>query len=595
MTKLKIDNNIFIAIFITIFITFWLWPLWNMNGLAVVSDANGYLQKIEAFKVTLIEYKQFPQNNPWIRGGQPLSVLILSPFSVQFWLALIFETKIAISYYILFCFLILFYGSYKLSSFYFKETLFKYSFALLSIFNIGLLFQLKGGHFVFLSFCYFPLILYFLFKHRSMKYSGIFSGYFYGLMLDTDVAYMSSYCALILLIYIIYFFLNFKNKSREKLIRWIYLFTLTALCVVGYKLNLLLEIRGEFPRNDGGSGYYSNLFSLVKSYLIPYYELSGNTFPGRRFCQSTWENSVYIGVIGFIFIYYSFKNSLNLIHYIVILLFLLQLGTKPFLPYGILQNLPVFDSHICYNRVRSFNSFYLSFLILFGFHYISQNKSVFKSKLQKLYKYRNYLLIFVILERLLTSHLLIYNTHKDYKDANTFSKYFVPFKNYEILKNFKNNEKFFNYSLLPTYEATKQNIGVMRWDGESFFKFTSYIEDGYFGPYAKDEVEYKGEFTVDEKIIEPSYWSPNLIIFKNLELNKKLKLNMSPNRGWKLNNKDLFPKNNIWDHNKEFTINITEPNITLKYEVPGKKRGIIINFSILFILLISLFYFRKKT
>jgi hypothetical protein len=595
MTKLKIDNNIFIAIFITIFITFWLWPLWNMNGLAVVSDANGYLQKIEAFKVTLIEYKQFPQNNPWIRGGQPLSVLILSPFSVQFWLALIFETKIAISYYILFCFLILFYGSYKLSSFYFKETLFKYSFALLSIFNIGLLFQLKGGHFVFLSFCYFPLILYFLFKHRSMKYSGIFSGYFYGLMLDTDVAYMSSYCALILLIYIIYFFLNFKNKSREKLIRWIYLFTLTALCVVGYKLNLLLEIQGEFPRNDGGSGYYSNLFSLVKSYLIPYYELSGNTFPGRRFCQSTWENSVYIGVIGFIFIYYSFKNSLNLIHYIVILLFLLQLGTKPFLPYGILQNLPVFDSHTCYNRIRSFNSFYLSFLILFGFHYISQNKSVFKSKLQKLYKYRNYLLIFVILERLLTSHLLIYNTHKDYKDANTFSKYFVPFKNYEILKNFKNNEKFFNYSLLPTYEATKQNIGVMRWDGESFFNFTSYIEDGYFGPYAKDEVEYKGEFTVDEKIIEPSYWSPNLIIFKNLELNKKLKLNMSPNRGWKLNNQDLFPKNNIWDHNKEFTINITEPNITLKYEVPGKKRGIIINFSILFILLISLFYFRKKT
>ena len=162
-----------------------------------------------------------------------------------------------------------------------------------------------------------------------MKYSGIFSGYFYGLMLDTDVAYMSSYCALILVIYIIYFFLNFKNKSREKLIRWIYLFTLTALCVVGYKLNLLLEIRGEFARNDSGSGYYSNLFSLVKSYLIPYYELSGDTFPGRRFCQSTWENSVYIGVIGFIFIYYSFKNSLNLIHYIVILLFLLQLGTKP--------------------------------------------------------------------------------------------------------------------------------------------------------------------------------------------------------------------------------------------------------------------------
>lgn len=593
MTKIKI-NNIFITIFITIFIIFWLWPLWNMNGLAVVSDANGYLQKIEVFRVTLLEYKQFPQNNPWIRGGQPLSVLILSPFSFQFWLALVFETKKAVSLYILLCFLILFYGSYKLSSFYFRKKLFKYSFALLSIFNIGLLFQLKGGHFVFLSFCYFPLVLYFLLKHRSMKYSGVFAGYFFGLMLDTDIAYMSSYCGLILTIYIFYFLLNFRNNNRKKIIRWIYLFVLTTFCVVGYKLNLLLEIRAEFPRNDGGSGYYSNLFSLIKSYLIPYYELSGNAFPGRRFCQSTWENSVYIGIIGFIFIYYSFKNKLNLIHYIVIFLFLLQLGTKPFLPYGILQNFPVFDSHICYNRVRSYNSFYLSFLILFGFQYISQNENIFKIKFYKIYTYRNYLLIFLILERLLTSHFLIYDTHKDYKDANIFSKDYVPYKNYEALKNYENNKKFFNYSLLPTYEATKQNIGVMRWDGESFFSFTTYKEDDYLGPYAIDEVEYKGEFTVDDKIIEPSYWSPNLIIFENLELNKKLKLNMSPNRGWKLNNKDLFPKNKIWDHNKEFIINITEPTITLTYEMPGKKKGIVINFLILCILLTSIYYFRNE-
>jgi len=39
-----------------IFIIFWLWPLWNMNDLVVVSDGNLYLQNTEAVKIAILDF-----------------------------------------------------------------------------------------------------------------------------------------------------------------------------------------------------------------------------------------------------------------------------------------------------------------------------------------------------------------------------------------------------------------------------------------------------------------------------------------------------------------------------------------------------------
>lgn len=580
-------KHFFIFLISIIFIIFWLYPLWYTKDLAIIEDGNRYLQRIEAFKITIFEYKQFPQNNPWVRGGSPLSILLMSPLSIKFWLFMTLETKSALSFYMLFSFVVLFYGSYKVASFYFRNRIFRYFFAFLSIFNIALIFHLKAGHFIFLSFCYFPIIFYFLFKHRTIKYSGVFSGYLFGLMLDDDMAYMTAYCILILGIFIIYFLINSKKRNRKKIYYWIFFFCLTSLSVIAYKLNIFIEIQQEFGRKVN-IVHFVNIFSFLKSYLIPYYELKGSVFPGQRFCESTWENSVYVGVIAFIFIFYAFKNKFNSVHFIILFLFLLQLGTLPYLPYGLLKNLPVFESHLCFNRIRTYNSFYLSILIITGFIYISKHKD------NKLYKIRNYLLIFVLIERLLTSHFLMYGTHKNYKDVHTFSKNSVSmqYKDFNILEKYKDNKKFFNYTILPSYEATKQNIGVMRTGGDSFLSYSTYGKN-YIGAYAMGEIEYKGEFTIDEKIIEPEFWSPNVIIFNNLDINKKLQLNMNPNRGWKLNGQELFRNHKIWEPNKQFVINITEPSIKLTYEAPGKKRGIIINLLVFFILLISVYKFKN--
>ena len=567
-------------IFGFIFIIFWLFPLWNMHNLAVINDGNSYLAGIEAVKISILDYHQWPQNNPWERGGMPHSHYLMSPISIRFWFFIIFETKTALSLYLLFSFTILFYGSYKIAGFYLRNNILKYTFAFLSVSNIALIFHLKAGHYIFLSFCYFPLVLYFLFKHRSVKFSGVFSGYLFGLMLDDDIGHMPAYSLLILGIFIIYFFLNSNNNNRKKLLYWIYFFILTSLCVVSYKLSVFYEFRDEFPR-IWRMFYFSNISTLIKSYIIPYYDLLWTPW-GTKVCPGTWENSVYIGLVAFIFIFYSFKNKLNIIHYIVIFLFLLQLGTSTFLPYGWLQNLPVFESHKCYNRVRIFNSFYLSFLIIYGFIYISKNKK------NIIHDFKYYILFFILIERLLTAHLLMHNTHKKYADVNIFSKWDPAYENLHILEKYRNNKKFFNYTILPSYESIKLNIGTLRWGGNSFFYEPSeHTNEKYSGPHAINEKKYQGEFSVDGKVIEPNFWSPNVIVFNNLEIGKKLKFNMNPNRGWKLNNENLFEKHKVYEPNKEFIINIKETSIALKYDVPGKKRGIIVSFATFILLLVS--------
>ena len=108
-----------------------------MNDLAVVSDGNLYLQSMEAFKIAILDFSQLPQNNSWIMGGQPHSLQLTSPLSIKFWIFIAFETKTALSIYMLFAFILLFYGSYKIASYYFKDENLKYSFALLSILLIS--------------------------------------------------------------------------------------------------------------------------------------------------------------------------------------------------------------------------------------------------------------------------------------------------------------------------------------------------------------------------------------------------------------------------------------------------------------------------
>ena len=70
---LKLLQNKKVCYFIIfLFITLWFYPIWYTYDLVVLGDGNIFLQRIEAIRKTVLEYDQWPGNNPWNAGGQPL-------------------------------------------------------------------------------------------------------------------------------------------------------------------------------------------------------------------------------------------------------------------------------------------------------------------------------------------------------------------------------------------------------------------------------------------------------------------------------------------------------------------------------------------
>ena len=140
--------------FITfILITLWFYPIWYTYDLAVIGDGNIFFQRIEAIRKTVLEYGQWPGNNPWNAGGQPLEGkngrFIIS---IKVILSIIFGTKLGLSLFFILFNIIGYYGSYKLCKKFVKANKLGHIFAILVISNSAVMFHLSAGHFAFFTY-----------------------------------------------------------------------------------------------------------------------------------------------------------------------------------------------------------------------------------------------------------------------------------------------------------------------------------------------------------------------------------------------------------------------------------------------------------
>jgi hypothetical protein len=180
------------------------------------------------------------------------------------------------------------------------------------------------------------------------------------------------------------------------------------------------------------------------------------------------------------------------------------------------------------------------------------------------------LIVLITAERLFIGHLIIRDTHKTYDEAGKF---------YSTYKKYPNNKDFFNVSVLPPYEATLNNIGILRGGGDSHLPmdYGEKIDGVYPGTIGFDEEGYVGEFYQNKKVIKPDYWSPNLIKFSNLNPNELLTVNMNRSKFWYANGKKLFPNDRVIEVKKKFMVYPNKDgNLMLSFQYPGKKIGIIL-------------------
>jgi len=196
------------------------------------------------------------------------------------------------------------------------------------------------------------------------------------------------------------------------------------------------------------------------------------------------------------------------------------------------------------------------------------------------------LIVLIAAERLLLGHLIIRDTHKTYEEADKF---------YSTYKKYENNKDFFNVSVIPPYEATLNNIGILRGGGDSHLPmdYGEKINGEYPGTIGFDEEGYIGEFYQNKTVVKPDYWSPNLIKFSNLNPKEPLTVNMNRSKFWYANGTKLFPNDRIIEVKKKFLVFPDQDgNLILSYEYPGKKIGI--SLSILFFFISFIAYLLNK-
>lgn len=561
-----------------LFIIFWSAPLWFTPGKTGLGDWDTSMHRYEAARRTVMEFKQWPGNNPWSIGGEPLLGNPCIGF-MQILLVLFLGTYWGIRVAVLLYLIVGFVGAWKLSGIWWKERFIRLIFVFYTIANPALFFHLQGGHILFQVFWLFPLLLYFLLRFKADKWSGLKAAIVFALAFNELVAYIIQYAFVILIgIYLYLFSTNYKTYLKE-LVRWLMLFISVVPALTFYRLATILPIAIQFPRLSDFRIHYS-LQELFKMFFVPYVRLQV-LFPGRPYA-STVELSTYLGIIAFVMFILSFLRGFRWWHAVALVLIWCTIGNDRwyYFMYWI-QKLPGFSSHLCFTRIRIFALFFIGIAATWGVYYICLK---YRDSRVRFLRYLSITIgFFMILEVLSVSYLIMCHSHV--RLASWQESPHNKFKNISELPRPKDAPA----DVCFTYRAIRMNLGWLHSQGDSYLPQDS-IRIGC------DQPGYIAEFYQGGKPVDPIYWSPNRILFKNLVPHLPLVVNITPGNAWYNNGKQLFPDYKIVEPSKPFEI---MPNrygiVDLVYKHPGQRMGVTGMLVLLLIAVFLIWGINKKT
>ncbi len=426
--------------------------------------------------------------------------------------------------------------------------------------------------------------MYYFLKYQSDIFSPYKAGLFYALSLYENLAYGSQYILVILFLFFLIELLN-KNKKTYILIRWLFLFVLTALSISIFKFITVLDALNGFERLVSYDYHYP-LVTFLKSFVNSSW-ISPSYIDTQLYCAGSWEISNYLGYTSLFLIIYSFLLKPEKYHYVAIFFVISLLGNEYFFSlFYWLKYLPFFDSHLCFGRIRVLTSLFLIILIVIGLRklIIDINKLKFNKNTKKFFK------VIILL-------LLFYPSAVTFFKMNTFYN--------SIEKSVSVNLPDINSKEFPI------QMGIKKYEVRMFkdFSFTNIFSRGY-GIYDSNQysnlghpedsllntfesLDYIGEYYQSDLKVKPDFWSPNYIKFSNLEIDKELKLNLVPSNAWIINGKRIFENMRIYEPQTIFSVKPDQNgNIEMKYQ--PKLLFLAIYIEILLLFLLSLIFLFDK-
>jgi hypothetical protein len=572
LTKYYLPEKIFLLVGSIVLIV-WSYPAWFSMGKATLADANITFQRYEALRQTIVNYWQWPGFNPWDAGGQPLEgVPYLFVFSIRSLLVLIFGTSIGMGVTFMVYLVIGYIGALKLAAIWWNNTFIRQFFAIFVVTNAAVLIHISAGHRMFAVFYLMPLIFYYFLRFKEDIWSGLKAAIIYGLAFNDSANYMVQYMTIIIVLLFCWFMVSGSKDIRLRLLRWLTLFMVISFTLIAYHTVTMLQVAGEYPRISNLKFHYS-WDVILKTYFYPFTKaakvfIDPPGVSGGSATQSTHETACYIGIVSMLVALASFKRGLRWWHATAILLFLAGLGNDSiFRPMYWLQKLPTFSSHLAFARVRMLTVLFIGIMVTWGLWVLWEKYKTNKWGRKAII----FLGVFIALEHIVLGFMIMRGTHVDIEKADPF------YRSHYAYMGRTSKSDFMNISVLPPYESTNLNIGILRGGGDSHLPMNYWDgkEAGYIGPIGSDEKGYIAEFVQGGKGVKPVYWSPNRIEFKGLNPNLPLTANINPSRAWYNNGQQLFPKYKIVEVYTPFVV-MPDLNgtIELTYRYPGRTLGL---------------------
>lgn len=544
------------------------WQYIGTGGKTLMGDFDYYSQLYEAFRISVLEYGQFPAWNPWLSGGVPLwqnpqfglislqSLLVLPFGSIE-------GMKIT---YIIYA-LVGFWGMFILARKSFGAT--KFRAALVSFIWIFCGFFAGHGitHFTFTSFFFLPWIVYFIIERSRIRYAWLGLGATMAIIALSSVHYATMFTPLIIAAYIGLSLIRVERKEKGGWIfginvrlKDLYFFLKTGLVFVllaGWQFIATYSFVSNNERliTNGGEEYLTPI-GIFKAIFMPV-DISLVSMP-----KVTWgwgEYSMYIGIAALIILALIALRIVKLLirkkklpitrpYWVLVAVvvgvmgMLLALGDfASYSPFHLLHELPGFSQTRVPSRWMIYTVFAILLLIA---SWKAQSKTI------------NVLLALCVVELFITfGPVRLHGQDWVSLPKTTFSSEFTQHDN-----NFKHTQRP-DDPLSYYWYTTRLNVGQVHADDSiiNTLSSTPLLESSRCANNTNPQCSFVRS---DNGRLE--FWSPNKIIVKRTG-EGNIRLNLNVDAGWRINDEYLYAQNKKLDPKHEFILSGDNDTYTLEY------------------------------
>jgi hypothetical protein len=499
----------------------------NLDGLGF-SDWDFVLDKFEAARRTIVIWGQFPWWNPWCRGGFPLAAEPqIGAISMATPLVLALGTSVGLRLSAILCLLIGVEGSYRLAWIWFREPWAAAAAALIYGLNGGIIIRLALGYVMAMSYCSVPWLAYFACQIGRRFSDGLWLGFWMAFGVLNGIQYLTLYAVpLIAMIW-----LRSLRVAQPVGYSRVLSNTLGAVGVFfllcGWRLSTVFLVLLDDKR-ERVTFWDETPIALLHELLLrprPGWNLDFDAASGTTFAELT----CYVGPFVLVLVAASLVLGWRWWHTLALVCFWLGMGSvRWYHPSSWIADWPFFGSAHVVIRWR--------FLGLLGFG-LAVGSLLARWRASQRPALRS---LAVVLATIIGVDYVAFG-HQQLRLA--FSVRPAP--------------ELFPGPPVPDIVNVRDGLGfpcAMRGYGvvRGYEPMLSYYRNAPTLRRAREDPDYRGEAWDENETIQPTFWSPNRLVFQ-VKPGQTVHVNQNPSSWWWLNGRPAFPGHRCAEIAEPFT------------------------------------------